>query len=176
MGLYNDCYVLYLLLSLLDFGVSGGCFCWSGVFHFVGGVSLVAFCVCGSGDWGNIYWRHSFFLFWHVGHPRLLVVLCFMVGAMEAAAHCSLCCFLCLRGCLWVSLFSLSFLPPSFQIYFLWLLKPAWFWWCGEAHCRKRVIPGGLYSSRCCGGSPLCPVLSFVTVGHWVIGRPRNKS
>ena len=32
------------------------------------------------------------------------------------------------------------------------------------------------FGSRCCGGSPLFPVLSFVTVGHWVIGRPRNGS
>ena len=32
------------------------------------------------------------------------------------------------------------------------------------------------YGSRCCGGSPLFPVLSFVTVGHWVIGRPPNRS
>ena len=32
------------------------------------------------------------------------------------------------------------------------------------------------FGSRCCGGSPLFPVLSFVIVGHWVIGRPRNGS
>ena len=32
------------------------------------------------------------------------------------------------------------------------------------------------FGSRCCGESPLFPVLSFVTVGHWVIGRPRNGS
>ena len=30
--------------------------------------------------------------------------------------------------------------------------------------------------SRCCEGSPLFPVLSPVTVSHWVIGRPRNGS
>ena len=32
------------------------------------------------------------------------------------------------------------------------------------------------FGLRCCGGSPLFPVVSFVTVGHWVIGRPRNGS
>ena len=32
------------------------------------------------------------------------------------------------------------------------------------------------FGSRYCGGSPLFPVLSFVTVGQWVIGRPRNRS
>ena len=32
------------------------------------------------------------------------------------------------------------------------------------------------FGSQCCGGSPLFPVLSFVTVGHWGIGRPRNES
>ena len=70
----------------------------------------------------------------------------------------------------------LAFSAPFFRICFLGLLKPAWFWWCGGAHCWKRVIPGGLCSSRCCGGFPLFPVLSFVTVGRWAIGRPRNGS
>ena len=126
-----------------------------------------------SGDWRNVYWGHSFFLlgtgdipdFWLLvllvpREPPLMFPLLFPLFVRQFG----------------VSLFSLRFLPPSFRIYFLGLLKPAWFWWCGGAHCWERVIPGGLYSSRCWGGSPLFPVLSLVAVGHWVIGRPRNGS
>ena len=32
------------------------------------------------------------------------------------------------------------------------------------------------FSTRCCRGSPLFPVLSVVTVGCWVIGSPQNGS
>ena len=32
------------------------------------------------------------------------------------------------------------------------------------------------FGLRCCEGSPLFPVRSFVTVGHCVIGRPQNGS
>ena len=50
----------------------------------------------------------------------------------------------------------------------------------GPGGVRGSTAGGGLslvcFGSRCCGGSPLFPVLSFVTVGHWVIGRPRNGS
>ena len=37
----------------------------------------------------------------------------------------------------------------------------------------RRAPYGG---SRCCGGSPLFPFLSFVTVGRWIMGRPQNGS
>ena len=40
----------------------------------------------------------------------------------------------------------------------------------------EEGYPGWAISSRCCGGSSLFPGLSFVTVGCWVIGRPRNGS
>ena len=50
----------------------------------------------------------------------------------------------------------------------------------GPGSVGGSTARGGLsrvgFGSRCCGGSPLFPVLSFVTVGYWVIGRPRNRS
>ena len=50
----------------------------------------------------------------------------------------------------------------------------------GPGGVGGNTAGGGLsqvgFGSRCCGGSPLFPVLAFVTVGHWVIGRPRNGS
>ena len=68
------------------------------------------------------------------------------------------------------------FSAPFFSDLFPWASQARLVLVVWGAHCWKRVILGGLYSSRCCGGSPLFPVLSFVTVGHWVIERPRNGS
>ena len=108
------------------------------------------------------------------GYPRLLVVVVCAICAGWAAARC----YIPLRLWVWlagVSLFSLSFLPLSFGFISL--------------DCFSQLGPGGLggntargglsrvgFGSQCCGGSPLFPVLSFVTVGCWVIGRPRNGS
>ena len=72
-------------------------------------------------------------------------------------------------------MFSLSFLPLSFGFISLDLLSPL-----GPAGVGGNAAGGGLsrvgFGLRCCGGSPLFPVFSFVTVGHWVIGRPRKGS
>ena len=74
-----------------------------------------------------------------------------------------------------VSLFSLSLLPLPFGFVSLGFLSPL-----GPGGAGGNTDGGELsrmgFGSRCCGGSPLFPVLSFVTVGHWVIGRPRNGS
>ena len=43
--------------------VPGGHFCRSGVNHFVGDDCRSLLCVLESGDWGYVYWGHSFFLF-----------------------------------------------------------------------------------------------------------------
>ena len=51
---------------------------------------------------------------------------------------------------------------------------PAWFWRCGGQYCWKRVIPGGLPARNVVQDLLGCPVLSFVTVGRCLIGRPRN--
>ena len=61
----------------LWFRVPGGHFCRSEVFHFVGEDLSVAFVCLGSGDWGNVYWGHSFFLFGtgDISDSRLLVLL-----------------------------------------------------------------------------------------------------
>ena len=42
----------------------------------------------------------------------------------------------------------------------------------GEGYPEWAPYEGSQY----CGGSPLFPVLSFATVRHWVIGRPRNAA
>ena len=72
-------------------------------------------------------------------------------------------------------MFSLSFLPLSFGFISLDFLSPL-----GPGGMGGNNAAGGLsrvgFGSRCCGRSPLFPVLSFVTVGHWVIGRPSNGS
>ena len=66
-------------------------------------------------------------------------------------------------------------MPLSFGSVSLDFLSPL-----GPSGVGGSTAGGGLsrvgFGSRCCGGSPLFPVLSFVTVGHWVIGRPRNGS
>ena len=41
----------------------------------------------------------------------------------------------------------------------------------GGGLCRAGSLQG---VRECLGGSSLFPVLSFVIVGHWVIGGPRN--
>ena len=172
IGLYDDCYALCLPLCLLGLGSQVGTSVGRGCLLF-GDVCRSRLCV---GVWrlGDCLLGPWLLPTWHGGHPGLLVVC--VVGATGAAARVSfVVSFVCeaVRGFL---CFPCIFCPLLFRIYFLGLLKPAWFWWCGGAHCLKRVIPGGLCSSRCCGGSPLFPVLSCVTVGHWVIGRPRNRS
>ena len=72
-------------------------------------------------------------------------------------------------------MFFLSFLPRSFVFIYLDFLSPL-----GPGGVGGNTAGGGLSQvgrgSRCCGGSPLFPVLSFVTFGRWVIGRPRNGS
>ena len=85
-----------------------------------------------SGDWGNVYWGHSFFLFGTGDIPDswLFVLLVPQEPPLIVSFVVS---FVC-EGSMGVSLFSLRFLPPSFRIYFFGLLKPAWFWWCGGAH------------------------------------------
>ena len=74
-----------------------------------------------------------------------------------------------------VSLFSVSFLPLSFGFISLDFLRPL-----APGGVGGNTVVGGLsrvgFGSRCCGGSPLFPVLSLVTVGHWVIESPRNGS
>ena len=72
-------------------------------------------------------------------------------------------------------MFSLSLLHLSFGFISLDFLSPL-----GPGGVGGNTAGGGLsrvgFGSRCCGGSPLFPVLSFVTVGRWVIGRPSNGS
>ena len=72
-------------------------------------------------------------------------------------------------------MFSLSFMPLSFGFISLDFLSPL-----GPGSVGGNTAGGGLsrvgFGSRCCGGSLLFPVLSFVTVGRWVIGRPKNGS
>ena len=148
--------------------VGRGCSTLSGMF------CRSRLCVWGLAIGGMSIEGLSFFLFWHGGHPRLLVVV-LLVPQEPPLIVSFVVSFVC-EGSMGGFFVFLAFSAPFFRVYFLGLLKPAWFWWCGGAHCWKRVIPGGLYSSRCCGGSPLFSVLSFVTVGHWVIGRPRNGS
>ena len=63
----------------------------------------------------------------------------YIVGAVGAAAHCSLCCFLCLSRQFGGFLVFLAFSAPFFRIYFLWLLKPAWFWWCGGRTAERGL-------------------------------------
>ena len=69
----------------------------------------------------------------------------------------------------------LEFLPLFFQFISLHFLSPL-----GPGGVGGNTAGGGLsrvgFGSRCCDGSPLFPVLSLVTVGHWMIGRPRNGS
>ena len=173
IGLYCDCYALCLPLVPLVWGPRWTLLSVGGVHFF--GMFVGRVCVFG-------VWRLGGCLL----GPWLLPTLArgtsqtpgwlFCCWCRGGAAHCSLCCFLCLKRQFGGFLVFLAFSAPFFRIYFLGLLKPTWFWWCGVAHDWKRVIPGRLYSPRCSGGSPLFPVLSFVTVGHWVIGRPRNGS
>ena len=72
-------------------------------------------------------------------------------------------------------MFSLSFLPLSFRFILLDFLSLL-----GPGGVGGNTAGGGLsrvgFRSRFCDGSPLFSVLSFVTVGHWFIGRPRNGS
>ena len=63
----------------------------------------------------------------------------------------------------------LAFGALFLRIYFLVFLKSAWSWQFGGNTAGRGLSLVGS-DSRCCGGSPLFPVLSFVTVGHWVIG------
>ena len=50
----------------------------------------------------------------------------------------------------------------------------------GPGGVGGNTAGGGLsrvgFGSRCYEASPWFPVLSFVTVGYWVIGRPSNGS
>ena len=108
------------------------------------------------------------------GYLRLLVVVVCAVCAGGAAARC----YIPLRLWVWlsgVSLFSLSFLPLSFGFISMDFLSPL-----GPGGVGGNTAGGGLsrvgFGSQRCGGSPLFSVVSFVTVGHWVIGRPRNGS
>ena len=105
--------------------------------------------------------------------------LLFVVGTARAAPHCFLCSLLCF---VWQFGGFLNFLAfcPFFR--FCSFLEPVL---CPQALVEWRGITGGgdLYwvgslqgVCECLGGSPLFPILSFVTVGHWVIGRPRNGS
>ena len=174
IGLYDDCYALRLPLCLLGLGgprwallsVGGVPLCWGSLCRSRLCVGSLAIGRMSIGAIASSYLAR--------GTSRTPGY--YVVGASGAAAHVPFVVSFVCEAVGGVSLFSLRFLPPSFRIYFLGLLKPAWFWWCGGAHYWKRVIPGGLYSSRCWGGSPLFSVLSFVAVGHWVIGRPRNGS
>ena len=174
IGLYNDCYALCLPLCLLGLGGPR----WS--LLSVGGVPLCRgwfcrsrLCVLGSSDWGNVYWGHSFFLFgtgdisdcwslccWCHGSRRSLFLFLFPLFCVAVRG------FPCFP---WVSC------PFLFGFVSLDFLRPL-----GPGGVGGSTAGGGLsrvgFGSRCCGGSPLFPFLSFVTVGHWVIGRPRNGS
>ena len=122
--------------------VPGEHFCRSGVFTLSGMFCRSRLGVLGSGDWGNVYWGHSFFLFGTGDIPdsRLLV----LSVPREPPLIVSFVVSFVLCGSSGVSLFSLSFLPLPFRIYFLGLLKSAWSWQCGGQRCWGRVISGGL--------------------------------
>ena len=135
----------------------------------MGRILSVAFVCLGSGDGEQIY-------------PGLWFL---PVGMWESQTPCCCCCCIVRDGWthrsllllfgVWgqvVSLFSLRFVPLSFGIYFLEILKPAWFWRCGGQHYWKRVILGGLPAHNVVEDVLCYPVLSFVTVGYCVIGRP----
>ena len=107
-------------------------------------------------------------------YPGLLVVVC--VVCVDWSCRSLLCSLafvgLAVGGFL---VFLELFLPLSFAFISLDFLSPL-----GPGSVGGNTAGGGLsrvgFGSRCCGGSPLFPVLSFVTVGHWIIGRPRNGS
>ena len=62
----------------MNTSVSRGCL-------LVGDILSVAFGILGSGDWGNVYWGHSFFLFGTGDIPDSWLFC--VVGATGAAAH-----------------------------------------------------------------------------------------
>ena len=127
----------------------------------------------GSGDGNKPIQDYGFFQFgmWESQTPcGCYVVLLVPVGAAARGG-------IPLRLWVWlsgVSLVSLSFLPRFFGFIFLDFLSLL-----GPGGVEGYATGGGLsqvgFGSRYCGGSPLFPVLSFVTVGHWVIGRPEKR-
>ena len=109
----------------------------------VGGELSVAFVCLGSSDGEQTYPGLWFPPVWHRGIPDFLLLLFVLFVPVGAAARC---CFpfafvgLAVGG----FLVFLAFVPLSFRIYFLGLLKSAGSWRCGRQHCWGRVIPGGL--------------------------------
>ena len=111
------------------------------------------------------------------GHPRLLVVC--VVGATGAAARCFFCYFFCFVRQFGGFLVFLAFCPFFRFCSFLGpvLCPQALVAWGGIAAGGGLCRVGSLCGVReCLGGPSLFPVLPFVTVGRWVIGRPRNGS
>ena len=126
-------------------------------------------------DSGNREQSYSGLWFLPVCHrsiPDTLLVLLVVVGAYLVPPRIASFVLCVLSG---VSLFSLCFLPLSFSIYFLWLLKSAWSCPCGGQHCCGRVMP---YRLRLAMLRRITFVSGFffVIVGHWVIERPQNAS
>ena len=82
---------------------------------------------------------------------------------------------LCGFGCQGSPCFPSVLCPFLFGSISLALLSPLGPGGVGGSTAGGRLSRVGC-GSRCCGGSSLFPILSLVTVGHWVIGRPRNGS
>ena len=174
IDLYGDCYALCLPLCFLGLdgprwtllSVGGVPLCWGGLCRLrlcVGGLAIGrmsirghSFFLLGTGDIPDSW----LFVLLVPREPPLMFPLLFPLFVRQFGGF----------------LVFLTFSAPFFLDLFPWASQARLVLVVWGAHCWKRVIPGGLYSSRCCRGSPLFPVLSFVAVGRWVIGRPRNGS
>ena len=163
-------YLLSLRLSgVLEVDTSVGRRCSS----FVGEDLLVRFMCWGLAMGNKPIHDCSFFLFGTRESQTPYCCYDVLLVPVGGATHCFRLFCMCSRV---VSLFSPRFVSLSFQNYFLGLLKSAWSWRCGGETLLGEGYAGRASGSQCCGGSPLFPVLSYVMVGHWVIGRPRNES
>ena len=98
----------------------------------------------------------------------LLVVLLVPFGA---TAHC----FLHLGVLAGVSLFSFHFVHLFWFHFSLGFLSPLGLGGVGGNTVGRGLSQVGS-GSQCCGGSPLIPGFSFITLGHWVVRMPRNGS
>ena len=114
----------------------------------------------------------GFFLF-RTGNPALCVVV--VVLLVPACSHCLLFPVFCVCSQV-VSLFCLCFLLLFFVLFFP-LASQAQFVLAGwGAALLQEGYPEWSLASNVAEDLLCFPVLSFVTVGHWVIRRPQNGS